>query len=59
MVQASEYILKLIINKGKVPLDKFDNFLNIIWEVKTDVRIAYLKSLDPIRLPSNHISLAI
>ena len=57
MVQSSEYILKLIINKAKIGQEKFAQLLNLIWEVKSDLRVAYLKNLDPLKLSYSSISL--
>jgi hypothetical protein len=58
-VTSSEYILKLMINKGRVGESKFIDFLNLIWETKCDIRAAYLKAMDPFRMSYTYIGLTL
>ena len=56
MIHSSEYILKFIVNKGKIAMDKFEVFLDLIWDVNENIRRCYLKSIDALKLSFSFMS---
>jgi hypothetical protein len=50
LIKATEYVAKILLSKGKISEDNIDKYLDLVWEVRSEVRAALLKNLDPFRM---------